>query len=110
MKTKIIIINDKLVKHREEFEIRKEEIDHLLANFEKMELNPANRSYVRMMAAKINITLQDIDSNLRNIAFAYDIAEQYADLLLNAPSMNNTIVVDEIEDNSTDTSTKNEDT
>ena len=95
MQTKIIIFNDNLLQHRKEFESYKEELNEMLAKFEEMETTPANRSYVRMMAAKINVTLQNIESNLHKVAFAYDMAERYAERILNSPCMNNTIVVDE---------------
>ncbi len=103
METKIIFINDELISHKKELENCKEEVNELLAKFEKMDMDPANKSYVRMMAAKINITLHDIDSNIRKISFAYNIAEQYAERLINYSYMKNTLLTDDTEDESSDT-------
>ncbi|WP_026667006.1 MULTISPECIES: hypothetical protein [Butyrivibrio] len=103
METKIIFINDELTSHKKELESCRKEINELLAKFEKMELDPANKSYVRMMAAKINITMHDIDSNIRKISFAYNIAEQYAERLINYSYMKNTLLTNDTEDESPDT-------
>ena len=103
METKIIFINDELISHKKELESCRKEINELLAKFEEMELDPANKSYVRMMAAKINITMHDIDSNIRKISFAYNIAEQYAERLINYSYMKNTLLTNDAEDESPDT-------
>lgn len=103
METKIIFINNELIAHKKELENCKEEIKQLLAKFEEMNLDPANKSYVKMMAAKVNITLHDIDSNIRKISFAYNIAEQYAERLINYSYMKNTLLTNDAEDESSDT-------
>ena len=103
METKIIFINDELISHKKELESCRKEIIELLAKFVEMVLDPDNKSYVRMMAAKINITMHDIDSNIRKISFAYNIAEQYAERLINYSYMKNTLLTNDAEDESPDT-------